>query len=234
MKVQRSPIQNLEFENLSFGFEERYVLENISLSVPSAPFVCVQAPSGGGKSTFLKILAGLLMPTKGRYLLNSESVGDMSLPEFLKYRLSIGYSFDSGGLLSNRSLLENLLLPLKYHRLVSEGEAEERALRWMSRFRLDWVMDRRPSAVTGHERKQTILLRSLIHHPQLVLLDDPTTGMKEWSMKEFFNLIHDLRTAGIVKQVIFASENPWMIREWNPEFLVLPTPEAMSSEEAAA
>lgn len=234
MKVQRSPIQSLEFENLSFGFEDRPVLENLNLTVPAAPFVCVQAPSGGGKSTLLKILAGLLMPTEGRYLLNGESVGDMSLPEFLKYRLSIGYSFDSGGLLSNRSLFENLLLPLKYHRLVNEDEAKERTLRWMKRFRLDRVRDRRPSAVTGHERKQTILLRSLIHHPQLVLLDDPTTGMKEWSLKEFFNLVRDLRAAGIVKQVIFASENPWMIREWNPEFLVLPAPETMSPEEAAA
>ena len=73
----------------------------------------------------MRLLAGLEQPTRGAYLINGKNVGEMSFEESLPYRLAIGYGYDYGGLIHNRTLKDNVLLPLIYHKLVSEKEAHE-------------------------------------------------------------------------------------------------------------
>jgi ABC-type methionine transport system ATPase subunit len=137
---------------------------------------------------------------------------EMSFREFLPYRLTIGYSFETGGLLSNRTLFENLMLPLIFHQRCELAEATQRVNHWMQRFHLDKVRDQRPFSVTGGQRKAAVILRAFIHHPQLVLLDDATTGLKEESLEAFVELIEECVLRNGLKHILFCGDQELPIK----------------------
>lgn len=200
-------IESLRLEGVTFAFDEKKPLfEKLDFSVPQAPLIWLHGQAGMGKSSLLKILAGLLMPQSGRYLINGQDVFQMSFREFLPYRLAMGYSFDSGGLLANRTLFENLMLPLMFHGRCLENEAMERVNFWMKRFQLSAVKDQRPFAVTGGQRKAAVLLRAFIHYPQVVFLDDATAGLKEHALQTFVELIEACTLHHGLKHVLFCAE----------------------------
>ena len=120
-------INSLKFEGLEFGYPEQdLIFENVDFDFPLNQFVWVKAGYGSGRSTLLQLIAGLQQSTKGKYLINDQNVSEMSFEEFLPYRMNIGYGFDFGGLINNRTLLENLTLPLEYHKTCTRVQAEDR------------------------------------------------------------------------------------------------------------
>lgn len=206
-------IESIKLENITFAYgSQKPIFENLDFAIPKTPLVWVHGNSGMGKSSLLKIMAGLETPQAGRYLINGEDVFQLSFREFLPYRLVIGYSFENGGLLANRSLFENLMLPLRFHQLCSEEEAVARVQFWMDKFRLTKVKDQRPFAVTGGQRKATVLLRAFIHHPQLVLLDEATTGLKEEALQAFVELIEECTLRHGLKHILFCGEQELPIK----------------------
>jgi len=207
-------IETLALEDITFAYEgQKPIFENLDFSVPKkSPLIWVHGHIGMGKSSLMKILAGLLTPQSGRYLLNGEDVFEMSFREFLPYRLAIGYSFESGGLLANRTIAENLMLPLLFHQLCSASEASERVQFWMERFNLTKVQNQRPFAVPGGQRKAAVILRAFIHYPQLVLLDEATTGLKEDALRAFVELIEECVLHHGLKHILFCGEQELPIR----------------------
>jgi phospholipid/cholesterol/gamma-HCH transport system ATP-binding protein len=199
-------IDKLRFSNLSFHYDSGTpLLVDVSLDLPEHENVHIIGESGSGKSVFLKLLAGLLMPVSGEYFMNGEAVTEMSFEEFLPYRKRIGYSFDYGGLLANRTIKDNLLLPLQYHGEISAVEAEERVEVMLHRFKLHTNKDRRPAAVSGSVRKTTIIARSLIQQPELLILDDPFIGLDREGVVVLLNTIDDHRKFKGLKHVFFTS-----------------------------
>ncbi|MBX2993178.1 MAG: ATP-binding cassette domain-containing protein [Bdellovibrionaceae bacterium] len=199
-------IEKLRFENVSFKFDgQDPVFENVDFDFPMNQMVWVKAEHGSGRSTLLQILAALQMPTKGNYLINDANVGEMSFEEFLPYRLAIGYGFDMGGLIHNRTLFENLILPLNYHKVLSPQEAGERVTHYMREFNLTKYKDQRPSFMPGGAKKLACLLRAVILHPQMVLLDDPTVGLPQDTALKFFDLLETLRKEGSLKHAFVSS-----------------------------
>ena len=156
-------IERLSFKNLDFEFSERdRVLLGSSFEFPMNQVVALRGSYGSGKSTVLKVMATLLEPTGGEYWLNDHLVSEMSFEELIPFRVKMGYEFDYGGLLNNKSLRENLLLPLEYHRLAGESEARARVDELMERFDLQFVGSHRPSSVSGSQRKLTCVLRAFV------------------------------------------------------------------------
>ncbi|MEZ0393281.1 MAG: ATP-binding cassette domain-containing protein [Pseudobdellovibrionaceae bacterium] len=199
-------IQSLKFENLQFGFEGQDPLfEQVDFSFPMNDIVWVKASSGAGRSSLLQLLAGLLNPLKGNYLINDQNVAEMSFEEFLPYRLAIGYGFDFGGVIHNRTLLENVSLPLAYHKICSPEEAQERAEHYFEILGASKVKDKRPSLVPGGMRKLTCLIRALIMEPQVLLLDDPSVGIGQETSLKYFDCIQELRKAGKAQHVFVSS-----------------------------
>ena len=206
---KRESIQKMEMKNLSFQFESgERIFENFSFDIPQTKAIWVRSAGPRGKSTLLKILAGLLSPQSGSYLINGQDVSEMNFEEFLKYRLSMGYGFDSGGLLNNRTLYENLSLPLLYHKLLPTKEAHHRVDEMMNFFGLDRSRHARPFFVSGSQRKLACLVRPFVHWPEVVFLDDPVTGLKQENLKAFFHFVEEgFETRGL-KQLIFTGESP--------------------------
>lgn len=202
-------LHSLELKNVRFAYESGGdIFEDFSLKVPAHRAIWLRAHSGAGKSTLLRILAGLSVPSAGGYWINDQNVTEMSFEEFLPYRLSIGYGFDLGGLLNNMTLFQNLLLPLAYHKLVSPEDAVARVGGAMDFFGLSAVAERRPFSVSGSQRKLTCMIRPFILQPQLVLLDDPGTGLKKENMANVAKFIEESFEHKGLRQVIFTGEDP--------------------------
>jgi phospholipid/cholesterol/gamma-HCH transport system ATP-binding protein len=205
-KLELKSIESLKFENLTFGFDgHAETFKQVDFEFPMNDIVWVQAESGSGRSTLMQILAGLIHPNHGKYLVNGKDVLDMSFEEFLPYRLSIGYGFDMGGLLHNKTLKENLMLPLLYHKILDYKKAEERVHEYLDLFGVIKHKDKRPSVVPGGTRKLTCLIRALILHPQVLLLDEPTVGLNQATALTYFDLIQLLRSENLLKSVYISS-----------------------------
>lgn len=199
-------IHSIKFEGVSFHYEsEGFIFENVDFEFPLQKITWVKAESGSGRSTLLQLLAGLQVPSKGRYLINDENVSDMSFEEFLPYRLQIGYGFDFGGLINNRTLYENVVLPLLYHKILSPAEAKQRVTHYFERLGMSKYKDQRPSSVPGGTRKLTCLVRALITHPQILLLDDPSVGLSQDTALKYLDLIQELRQQGHLQHVYLSS-----------------------------
>lgn len=201
-----SLINSLRFENVSFGFEKQdLIFGGLSFDFPMNQTVWIHALSGEGRSSLLQLMAVLQQPEHGAYYINDQNVSEISFEEFLPYRLKIGYGFDFGGLLNNRTVLENLTLPLLYHKILPAAEAKERALRYLRHMGIEKHADRRPAVIPGGVRKIACMIRALILHPEVLLLDDPNVGMNEESVLKFFDLLKNIRSQENALQHTFVS-----------------------------
>lgn len=199
-------IEKLQFDHLSFKFEgQDPIFEDVSFDFPMNQFVWVKAEHGQGRSSLLQILAGIQAPTKGHYTINGQNVDEMTFDEFLPYRLSIGYGFDMGGLIHNRTLFENLILPLEYHNTIPNSEAQDRVYSYIKDFGLLKYKDQRPSFIPGGSKKLACLLRAIIMHPQMLLLDDPTVGLSQETALHYFDLLQILKSKHGLEHIILSS-----------------------------
>lgn len=204
-------IEMIEFKNLSFSYDKTLtVFKDASCAVPMNCNVLVDGVSGTGRSTFLKILAGLALPSSGSYLINDKDTCQMSFEEFLPYRKKIGYSFDFGGLFANRTLFDNLMLPLLYHNEVSYKEASERVTELMHRFNIWEGRDRRPASVSGGMRKTCVVVRAFVMRPEMILMDDPFVALDPGSIDEVLRLVAEMRKDGSLKHLFLTTrEMSW-------------------------
>lgn len=221
-QLHRLRVDAIRFENLSFGFENSAkIFTGATFDFPLDQIVWVKGESGAGRSTLLHLLAGLLGPEQGAYFLNGENVSEMSFEEFLPYRLNIGYGFDLGGVLYNKTLEENLTLPLLYHKVLSENEAAQRALIYMEDLGIAKYRHARPAVVPGGVRKLVCLIRALIMHPQVLLLDDPSVGLGQETALKFFDLVDELRQQGELRHVFLSSFDDKLMGVVNPTVVAI-------------
>lgn len=223
-------IKSLHFEKLTFHYEgQEPLLKNVDFEFPiskrgaqdnaaagraldkrgtasrQAGVIVIRSAQGAGSSTVMQILAGLQTPTLGRYLINGVPVENMSFEEFLPFRLRMGYGFDMGGLISNRTLFENLVLPLNYHKICSPQEAERRVLVLMERFQLINFKDLRIAYVSASLRKMTVLIRSIIMEPDILFLDDPNIRISKEAQQMYAELLRELINNGTLHTIFMAS-----------------------------
>ncbi len=220
--MTRKSLNTFAFEDLTFGYDQAAPLfENISFQMPTGKVVWVRSPGGRGKSTFLRLLAGLIAPQSGSILINGENVSEMSFEQFLGYRLNMGYGFDMHGLLNNKTIFENLILPLNYHKMVDDDDAVQRVQQVIEMFGISPARDLRPFAVSGSQRKLTCLLRAFIHWPQVVFLDEPVTGLKEDNLNDLIHYVEEGFAMRGLRQVFFTSESPVLANKFKAEELLI-------------
>jgi ABC-type transporter Mla maintaining outer membrane lipid asymmetry ATPase subunit MlaF len=215
--MKRQPIETLQFQNMSVVSNGgKVLLENVNLALPMGRVVWFRGASGSGKSLLVKILSGLMNWNGGRYLINGQSVGEMDFEDFKPYALNIGYSFDFGGLLNNRTVRSNLLLPLDYHRAATPVENRQVVDEIMSHFELTEVADERPSAIVGGLRKATCVARAFVLDPQLLLLDDPTVGLRTGLVEQLKKIIVARQHSGSLRHVFVATDDLAFMKSFDP------------------
>ncbi|HEX4924323.1 MAG TPA: ATP-binding cassette domain-containing protein [Bdellovibrionales bacterium] len=164
-------------------------------------------------SNILKLAAGLLTPTLGQVLINGNDIHEMDFEEFLPYRLNLGYTFNLGGILNNRTIKENLMLPFLYHGAPIEF-AEKEVQEILDLFELNRYQDYRPAGVPGVVRKLACIGRTLAVTPQVLLMDDPTSSMKPNVVKRLKSWIEERREEAPLT-VLVASDHDEFFSDWN-------------------
>lgn len=223
MDVKSLPtIESIRFEGLNFAHEGYDpTLRACDFEFPTNSVVWVKSEEGAGKTSLLQVMAGLLIPQGGSYYLNERDVVPMSFEEFLPYRLKIGFTFDYGGLINNRSIFDNIVLPLNYHHLLSPADAKTRVKDLIERFDLGKFQKERPAHVPGRVRKLAVLLRGLVTHPDLLLLDDPSVGLGDATQTVFAELLKELHQQGRVKHLFVSSHDERFMRLFRHEIVHL-------------
>ncbi len=199
-------IDMIEFSDMTFGFEGHDLLfEKVNCWFPLNENVWVTSQGEPGRTSLLKILAGLYQPSEGQFFINDLNITDMSFEEFLPYRLRIGYAFDNLSLISNRSLLQNITLPLRYHDFEPPDEANRFAKELLDIFEVGEYADERPASVTPSVQKCAILARAFVLKPEMIILDDPDDSMDTDQLKNLVKLIKIARQYWGLKHVFFSA-----------------------------
>ena len=178
--------------DLTKDYGGHLALDAASLNVDFPHTLALIGPSGGGKSTLLRILAGLISPSRGSVAIDGSPLS-FEESTLIRYRRSVGVVFQAFNLFPHLSALDNLLLPLaKIHRFP---DAQERAMAALERFKLGAHAHKRPSQLSGGQRQRVAIARALSVEPSLLLMDEPTSALDPEMTAEVLDVIAGLREA---------------------------------------
>lgn len=173
-------------------FGSQTVLEDLNLELEDVHCLCLIGPSGGGKSTLLRLLAGLDYPTAGELALNGEAITYRE-DALLAHRRRIGTVFQAYNLFPHLTALENITLPLVKVHGQQPAEAEEKAMALLERFQLKAHAAKRPAALSGGQSQRVAMVRALAIEPQVLLFDEPTSALDPEMTAEVLEVIEELK-----------------------------------------
>jgi phospholipid/cholesterol/gamma-HCH transport system ATP-binding protein len=190
------------FDKVSFTFDERVVLREISFSVPPGSMMILLGASGAGKSVVLKLILGLLRPDAGAILVDGQRVDRMSEGELLALRGEIGMLFQASTLFDSLTVAENVGYRLYEETDMPEDQVRSRIQEVLGFVGLGEYLDRMPSELSGGERRRVAIARAMAARPNLLLFDDPTTGLDPIIATTVDDEIVKLRDLGHVTSIV--------------------------------
>lgn len=184
----------LEINSLSKRFGSHAALEDLNLRSDTG-VLCLIGPSGGGKSTLLRILGGLETPDQGTVIIDGEQIptGERNL---LQYRRRNGFMFQQLNLFPHLTALENITLPMEKAHGQSVDKARSVAEAALARFDLSKHGDKRPTQLSGGQQQRVALARAVAHQPRILFLDEPTSALDPEMTGEVLDLIRELAEEG--------------------------------------
>lgn len=185
----------LKLERISKSFGPHLVLDNVSMELQKTHALALIGPSGGGKSTLLRIIAGLEFPDSGTVEINGEPVR-FEQESLLAHRRRIGTVFQAFNLFPHLTALENITLPLVKVHGHSQLQARETAGQLLSRLRLETHAHKRPAELSGGQRQRIAIARAVAIKPKLLLFDEPTSALDPEMTAEVLDLIKELGEEG--------------------------------------
>jgi phospholipid/cholesterol/gamma-HCH transport system ATP-binding protein len=167
----------VEFIDVVKRFGRNTVLDGLNLGIPDGMITMILGPSGTGKSVCIKHVVGLLYPDEGDVLVHGESVPDMTDDELFAMRKKFGVLFQDGALFGSMNLYDNVAFPLRQHTEKSEDEVREICTRRLREVGLGGAEDKMPNELSGGMRKRAGFARALVLDPEIVLFDEPDSGL---------------------------------------------------------
>jgi phospholipid/cholesterol/gamma-HCH transport system ATP-binding protein len=167
----------VEFIDVVKAFGRNRVLDGLNLGVPDGLITMILGPSGTGKSVCIKHIVGLLYPDEGDVLVQGDSVPDMTDDELFGMRKKFGVLFQDGALFGSMNLYDNVAFPLRQHTEKSEDEIREIVSKRLREVGLGGAEDKMPNELSGGMRKRAGFARALVLEPQIVLFDEPDSGL---------------------------------------------------------
>ena len=189
----KTPIIEIKDLHKTFG-KDNAVLKGVNLTLNKGEDLVVLGRSGSGKSVTIKCIVGLIEPDKGEIKVFDENVLNISKSELNEIRVRIGFLFQSGALYDSMSVRENLAFTLtKHKRDLSQEEVDNEVMEALESVGLADAVDKMPSELSGGMKKRIGLARTLILKPEIILYDEPTTGLDTITSREISELILDIK-----------------------------------------
>ena len=225
----------IEITGLKKSFSGREILKNINLTVKKGENVVVLGKSGQGKSVLIKCIVGMIDPDEGSVKVFGKEISELGEDELKEVREKIGFLFQSAALYDSMTVKENLAFPLeRILKIQDKKEIEDRSKEVLDAVGLADAIDKMPADLSGGMRKRMGLARTLIVKPEIILYDEPTTGLDTITSKEISELIlqtqekfhtssiiitHDMNCAKITGDRILIMNNGEFIAEGTYEEL---------------
>ena len=167
----------IEVRNLTKSFGSQRVLDDVSLNIERGEAVTIIGRSGGGKSVLLKHLIGLLQPDSGRVLIAGEDISRMSERELLRVRHRFGMVFQGAALFDSMTVFENVAFPLRREGKWTEAQIVSKVAAALEMVELEGTQAKKPAELSGGMRKRVGLARAIVYEPEILIYDEPTTGL---------------------------------------------------------
>jgi len=179
-------------------------LDGVSLQLSEARTIVLIGPSGGGKSTLLRVLAGLEMPDQGSVEIDGEPL-PYSETELIRYRRGIGTVFQAFNLFPHLTALENVTLPLVQAHGYGKSAARKYAMQLLRRFQLEAHAGKKPFELSGGQQQRVAIVRAVAVKPRFLLFDEPTSALDPEMTAEVLDIIAELRAEG--RELILVTHN---------------------------
>jgi phospholipid/cholesterol/gamma-HCH transport system ATP-binding protein len=167
----------IEVRDLNKSFGVQPILEDVSFRIENGESVAIIGRSGGGKSVLLKHIIGLLQPDAGAVLIDGENIVGMNERQLLRVRSKFGMVFQGAALFDSMTVAENVAFPLERKHQYTPGEIAKRVAAVLELVDLPGTEKKKPAELSGGMRKRVGLARAIVYEPQIVLYDEPTTGL---------------------------------------------------------
>lgn len=199
----------IDFRDVTKRFGEHTVYEHMNLSVHAGETLTVIGASGGGKSVCLKMMIGLLRPDAGQVLFRETSVPDLDDEGLRQIRRKVAYVFQGGALFDSMTVSENIGYALREHTTLLPAQIQHRALECLDMVGLNAaVADQMPASLSGGMKKRVALARSIAIEPEVILYDEPTTGLDPKNITRIGDMILKLQRELHVTSVVVTHDMP--------------------------
>lgn len=208
----QTPVISLRRATKTFGFDDSATdaIVSINLEIQRGEFVAIMGPSGCGKTTLLNILGLLDQPTIGRYLFNGRDVGKFSSSRKARIRnREIGFIFQNFNLVTNMTVLDNVVLPLTYRHGWNYKNLEK-ASQLLDAIGLKNREYFKPNQLSGGQMQRVAIARALISHPSIILADEPTGNLDSNNSRVIMDLLTELHKKG--NTILMVTHNPELLK----------------------
>lgn len=225
----------IEIENLTKSFDSLRVLNHLNMVLHKGENLAILGKSGSGKSVLIKCIVKLFEPDEGSIKIFGQNIGHLNIDALNNIRIKVGFLFQGGALYDSMTVRENLLFPVKRKMKAMTGEEEDRLVRdTLESVGLLDAIDKMPDELSGGMKKRIGLARTLILNPEIILYDEPTTGLDPITSGEISDLIkriqdkfqassiiisHDIKCVALTANRILVLHNGTFIAEGTYEEL---------------
>jgi len=221
----------VQIDDLTVEFGNQTVLRDISINIPAGQTVAILGESGCGKTVLMKSIVGLVKPTFGRIQFDDEDINKLNERQISHLRLRFGFVFQNAALFDSMTIGQNVAFPLRQHGRIADDQIREMVLSRLSEVGLpDSVVFKKPAELSGGMRKRVGLARALIMNPELIVYDEPTTGLDPIMSDVINELIIRTRRRNPVTSIVVTHDMTTARKVADRVIMLLPVPRLDSDE----
>ena len=198
----------IEIIDLHKRFGDNKVLDGVNLKIEKGQTLVLIGGSGKGKSVLLKHIIGLLKPDQGKILIENKDISSLHGKKLKELKERFGVVFQSGALFDSLTVFENVAFPLQEKTKLKHSQIRDKVLQALASVGLENDADKYPAQISGGMRKRTALARCLITDPEILLMDEPTTGLDPMTAKNIHRLTRKLQKSRNLTALIISHEIP--------------------------